>query len=463
MSLAPLRTPPETAIHAIDSEMALIGAAMYAPAECAEAFERLQPRHFHEPTWAAAWDILRTGAACDPTLLVQRMGDPPALKELGGAALLCELVRRADTYTIAGHADAVLDAASRRAVIDLTSHIAAQAQQPGHSEALVAALERGCADIARDAAIGPSASPVGLTALENLEAAMRGDFRGAETGLACLDRVTGGIKIDDVWFIGARTAMGKTVLGTNLARGICDQGRGVHMFSLEVSIREVQARMMADIGHDPDARDPLRYGDILKGRMDHGTAERSRHAAKRLASLPMTVTDVGGLTIDDIRMQALRQVRAWEKAKIKPGAVLIDHIGLVKPVHKTDSKAADTSDTVNELKGLAKALRCPIIALVQISRGTEGRNDKRPTLADLAWSSSIEQIGDFVCLLYRQAYYDARSADPDDQLNADMNKYDLELIVAKNRTGPICTVKAWIDVSCNATRDLPDHSTWGLR
>ena len=113
---------------------------------------------------------------------------------------------------------------------------------------------------------------------------------------------------------------------------------------------------------------------------------RARHAARRLAELPIVIDDKGGLSIDDIRSRALRQVRAWEKAGIKPGAIIIDHIGLVSPSRQTDNKAADTAETVNQLKPLAKALQCPVAALVQVNRQTEGRNDKRPTMADLNWS-----------------------------------------------------------------------------
>jgi replicative DNA helicase len=169
--------------------------------------------------------------------------------------------------------------------------------------------------------------------------------------------------------------------------------------------------------------------------------------------LPINVTDAGNLTIDDIRSQALRQVRAWEKADIAPGAVLIDHIGLVKPVRKTESKAADTADTVNELKGLAKQLRCPVISLVQINRATESRSDKRPTMADLNWSGSIEQIADLVCLLYREAYYKERGSELD-RADAFAVRHKLELLIHKNRSGPIVTLDAWADVACNAIRDL---------
>lgn len=446
----------DPSISCVDSEMSLIGAAMFDPTACAEAFERVQPRHFHEPTWALAWEHLRKGALLDPILLAARMGDHPGFKELGGADLLADMAERASTFALAAHAHAVVNAASRREIVSLAESVAAQARADGDAEALVAALERGCAEIARDGGTAPAGVPIGLTALENTEAAMRGDFRGASSGLACLDRVTGGLKTDDVWVFGGRTSMGKSVIAACLARNIAEQRRGVLMFSLEMSVREVQARCQADWAYEPGQSYPLRFSDILKGRIEHGTLERARASARHLATIGLCVDQTAALTIDEIRARAMRQVRAWEKAKTTPGAIVIDHIGLIRPVRKTDSKAADTSDTVNELKALAKQCRCPVIAFAQINRNTESRNDKRPTLADLNWSGSIEQIADFICLLYRQSYYDARSHDPDDQDRAGVNEHDLELIVAKNRSGPICTVKAFADVACNAIRDLPD-------
>jgi replicative DNA helicase len=167
---------------------------------------------------------------------------------------------------------------------------------------------------------------------------------------------------------------------------------------------------------------------------------------------------VGGLTIEDIRSQAQRQMRAWEKAGVQRGAVFIDHIGLVKPHSKrADSKAAETADIVNELKAIAKQLRAPVIALCQVNRNTESRNDKRPTLADLNWSGAIEQIADFICLLYRESYYLDRSADADDQAKAGMVEHEIELLIHKNRSGPICNLKAFVDIACNVIRDLPDQ------
>jgi replicative DNA helicase len=443
--------------NAVDAELAVLGSAMAMPGDCQEAFERLRPEHFYDPVFAKCWCVIQgrwsTGVHTDYVTLHALMEND--LRVFGGLPWLARLVDGATLWALESHIALILDTSAKRAVSALLTATEHQlATEP--AEAVLAALERGAADIARTDASAVLAAPVGLTALENIEAAIAGEFRGTEVGLACLDHVTGGIKQDDVWFFGARTSMGKSVVCLSLGRGIAEQGRGVLMFSLEMPVREVQARMVADIAHNPDFNRQVRYGDILNGRLHMDERERARDGARKLASLPFMVTDAGGLTIDDIRRQALRQVRGWEKAGIKPGAILIDHIGLVVPVRKTDSKAADTTDTVNELKSIAKALRCPIIALAQVNRGPEGRQDKRPTMGDLNWSGAIEQIADFVCLLYRESYYLARSGSPEDLDRSFALEHELELLIHKNRSGPICTKKAWVDVACNAVRDRPE-------
>lgn len=445
-------------IASLEAEHNVLGSAMFAPEKCDEAFDRLRPEHFSEPVHSRMWAAILSAAKHGrPDLIAIRdaMSKDDGFLELGGLQYLADLVDKAYVLTAAAHADVIIDRASRRALNNLareTQALAANVAE-GSAETVLGHLERGAAEIARDGGQKAQAVPAGIGALDTLEAAWRGEFQGTSTGLDCLDHVTGGIRSDDVWFIGGRTSMGKSVVGLQLARNIAGQNRGVFVFSLEMALREVQMRLISDLAYDRERwydEGNVSYGDLLKGRGPQEHRARAREAARHLASLPLNVNDRGGLTIEDIRIQAQRQFRAWEKAGVERGAILIDHIGLVKPVRKTDSKAADTADTVNELKDLAKQLRAPIIALVQVNRSTETRTDKRPQMSDLNWSGSIEQIADFVCLLYREAYYELR-ADKDVK-----HPFDLEMLIHKNRAGPICTVHAHCDVRSNAVRDETD-------
>ena len=457
---------------AMDAERSVLGLVLYHP----DAFEQasaIRAQHFAEPVHGRLWEcigkLVAEGRTPEASALSGRMREDPAFAAVGGPVYLADLIDRAPGASAATEVvERLIDLADRRALADLGKWMASQQASGDTAEQTMAAAEGELARIAREGGRKALAEPAGLNALDTLERAWNGELRGNPVGVDCLDRVTNGVRPGDVWVIGGRSSMGKSVVALSIARGIAEQGRGVLVFSLEMPMREVQCRLIADMAHDRErAYDVgnIGYGDLLKGRGDPRLRDGARAAARRLASLPLNVIDAGGLSIMDIRAQAQRQVRAWEKIGVPIGAVVIDHLGLVKAHGPSrDSKAAETADTVNELKGIAKALRAPLICLAQVNRGPEARNDKRPTMADLNWSGSIEQIADFVCLLYREAYYLQRTPGLEAENQAIALEHDLELIVAKNRSGLICTVKAWIDVASNALRvvnEPNDGRVWG--
>lgn len=455
-------------IAALESEQAVIGAALYDPAACDTALERLRPEMFFEPLHAAAWEQIalarRGGTPADASVIQSSLSGHPAAPAFG-PLYFRTLEEKAVLWSLQAHLDTVADRATRRAVQELSREIGARCEDvlDGSGDLILAEMERRAADVARASGSATLATPAGLDAMDMLDAAYRGENRGTPIGLDCLDRVTSGIRQEDVWVIGGRTSMGKSVFGLNLARAIAQQGRGSMIFSLEMPRREVQCRLIADLAFErrrafPDCPNPnVRYSDMLQGRSVADQRALAHDGARKLASLPITICDAGGLTIDDIRVQAMRQMRAWDRSKVQRGCVLIDHIGLIRPARSTGNKVADTADIANELKALAKSLRCPVIALSQVNRGPEGRQDKRPTVADLNWSGAIEQIADLICLLYRPAYYLERSTEQADKDSAAFCENELELLIHKNRSGPLCTPKAWIDVACNAVRDVEER------
>lgn len=449
-------------MRALESEQAVIGCSLAFP-ENTEACERLRPDHFSEPVHALIWEQMLTlrarGLCPDPTLIAQ--GISGATFDLaGGLGYLMNMVDHAVLWSLTGHIEVVADRAMRRDLEALAKETVSRSQMIDVAALeLLTDLERGAAEIGRQDAA--PATPVGLDALEYLEAARDGRFKGTSVGLDCIDRITGGIQRDHVWIVGGRTSMGKSIFQTVVPQAIAEQGKGVLMFSLEMPRREVQARLIASIAYDPNLvpynndGGNVMFSDLLRGLGTREQRQRADTAARKLASLPMSVVDRGGLSLDDIINQSRRQVRAWEKAGVEPGAIVIDHLGLVASKGKRDSKAAEVADTVDRLKAAAKLIGAPIIAAAQINRGPEARNDKRPTMGDLNWSGSIEQIADFVCLMYRDAYYLERSPDENDRRDGFLKKFELELIVPKNRSGPTCVLNAKIDTACNAIWDLP--------
>lgn len=457
---ASLPTESASLAAALEIEQNIIGCALYEPDACSDAFERLRPEHFAEPVHRLIWEeIMRArsaGVATDTRLLDAKLSGGEAYVQFGGARYLTDMGAKSSLWALKGHVGAAVDASMRRAIADLTKQAAVH---EGSASDVLAMIERGAAEIARQTGSESIGAPVGLDALENLEAAWEGRFRGLSTGLACLDRITGGMQPDDVWIFGGRTSMGKSVMLPCLARGVAEQGRGVLMFSLEMSRRAVQARMIADIAYDrglvPYGGDGgnVEFADLINGRGTREQRDRARAGAKKLASLPMVLNDKGGLNLDQIISLSRRQVRAWERKGVEPGCIVIDHIGLVQASAQRDSKAAERADVVDRLKEAARLIGCPIIAAAQVNRGPEARNDKRPTMGDLNWSGSIEQIADFVALLYRDAYYLERSPVEEDQAKAVGLRNDLEIIVPKNRSGPTCTLKAHVEIACSAIRD----------
>lgn len=450
---------------ALESEQAVIGCALAFP-ENTEANERLRPEHFAEPLHAAIWEqvlaLRGRGLVPDPSLIAQQIAGP-SFDQAGGIRYLMAMVDQAMLWSLEGHIEVVADRAMRRSLSQLAKECEARSQMIDvPATELLSDLERGAAEIGREDAA--PATPVGMDALEYLNAAREGRYKGTSVGLACIDRITGGIQRDAVWIVGGRTSMGKSIFQTVIPQAIAEQGKGVMMFSLEMPRREVQARLIASLAYDPQLvpynndGGNVTFSDLLRGQGTRQQRERADSAARKLASLPMSVVDRGGLSLDDIINQSRRQVRAWEKAGVEPGAIVIDHLGLLSSRSKRDSKAAEVADTVDRLKAAAKLIGAPIIAAAQINRGPEQRNDKRPTMGDLNWSGSIEQIADFVCLMYRDGYYLERSASEEDRRAGFAKKYELELIVPKNRSGPTCTLMAKIDTACNAIWDEPEDT-----
>ena len=452
--------------HDGDAERALLGALLFDSAAVDDVSD-LRPECFYEPLYGRLFDAIRrehaAGRRADAITLANAFRQDQALTESGGLRFLVDLVDHAPpVIAVQQWAAVIRDGRLRRDLIDLAQAVAAEARDtPESAISIVERAESSLADLARDGA-DRRALAAGVDALKLIDEAAAGGQVLTSTGMCALDRVMGGLSAGQVVVVAGRTSMGKTLLGLNVARAVAAQGRGVLLVSLEPSKPEVQARLICDLAYDTEARwdagyagNPA-YGDVLKGRCVPGVLDKARAAAVRLAELPIVVSDVAGVTVDEIRAQARRQMRAWERGGVPKGALVIDHIGFIRPTHRTDSKVADTNDIVNGLPGLAKQIGAPIIALAQINRQPEARVDHRPTLADLAWSGAIEQVADVVILLYREAYYLERSSAQGDWDRAQARKHDLELIVAKNRQGPICTVKAFVDAACNAVRDLPD-------
>ena len=277
-----------------------------------------------------------------------------------------------------------------------------------------------------------------------------------------LSRTIKGWRRGRFYVIAGRPGMGKSTAALSLLVHTAKQGAGVLFFSLEMTNAELMEMALADVAWTRFHR--IEYRDLDSPLKDTAESEkrfeRIREAGETLANYPLTIMDRVGLTIADIRSQALQQAQRLEAQGKRLDVICIDHLGLIKPSGKyAGNKAAETEEISASLKALAKELNIAVVALVQLNRGVEGREDKRPSLSDLRWSGAIEQDADVVMFVYREAYYLTKPAsDPienDERLEKfDRIKNEIEIIFAKHRGGPCPTIKMFCDMGCAVVRDL---------
>jgi replicative DNA helicase len=288
---------------------------------------------------------------------------------------------------------------------------------------------------------------------------------GVRTGLNRLDGVLGGMYPGDFILIGGRPGMGKSILGDNLALAIARSGQyRPILFSAEMADIENVARMISEMDYEKalaEGRKPLTYTKILRGRLEDAQWSEFVRLGQDLAELDMMIVDEPKITISKIAALC-RAAAAASGRKIVP---IIDHLQIVSPEQRIPGKRVDELREISgDLKALAKQLEAPVIALSQLNRGLEAREDKRPGLSDLRESGTLEQDADVIIFLYREAYYlraqikharakgDGEGANRlERQLLEVENK--LEADIAKNRNGPTTSIELFIDVASSIILD----------
>jgi replicative DNA helicase len=269
----------------------------------------------------------------------------------------------------------------------------------------------------------------------------------------------GGWRRGRLYVIGGRPGAGKTTAALSLLLRTAERGHGVLMFELEMTAQELTEIALCDMAWSSKAR--IEYRDLSTFTdISQDKVERLCAADNRLQRLPFVISDSPGLTIAEIRSQAMQYAQRLEASGSRLEVVCIDHLNLVKATGRYQSnKVAETEEVSNALKALAKELKCAVVVLCQLNRGVEGRDDKRPGLADLRWSGAIEQDADMVMFVYREAYYLSK---PVDDPTADIERQDrlrevqnrLEVIVAKHRGGPTPVLEFFCDMGCGVVRDM---------
>lgn len=422
--------------HDLVAEQSVLGAVFISPETMASLADELTPDDFYKPAnkivFKTMLSLLEKGEPIDATTMISALTNQGDISTIGGINYVVELVNSTPTSKNVEHyAKLVKEKAMLRKVIaDLSESLSSAYQGDVSIGDIIAKTEKSMLDISnQNTGTGfRNVADILDTHMQIVETRSQTDgfVTGLSTGFVGLDKITTGLHEGNLIILAARPAMGKTALALNIAKHVATMERKpAVIFSLEMGAEELIERMVASEGMVP--------GYHLKtGNLSTDEWKRLVHAQSNLYDVPIFVDDTAGIRISEIRSKA----RKLSQEMGGLGIIIIDYLQLITG-SKRENRQQIVSEISRELKILAKDLRVPVIALSQLSRSVEQRQDKRPMLSDLRESGSIEQDADIVAFLYRDAYYQKEHADSQEANNV------TELILEKNRHGSLGTVKLY--------------------
>ncbi|MBC6416811.1 MAG: replicative DNA helicase, partial [Rhodospirillales bacterium] len=457
----------------LEAEQALLSVLLANNLALERVGDFLRAEHFadaaHQRIFEACHRLIDRGQVANAITLKNYFERDEGLADVGGSAYLGRLTAvSGGIINVVDYARLIHDLFLRRQLIELGEEMVNEA----HSHELdkdaqnqIEVCEKKLYDLAETGSVGRDFTPFSdaLTlSITMAETAMRHKgVSGVSSGFTDLDRVLGGLHDSDLVILAARPSMGKTSLATNIASNVATAKRErrqsdgsavgerqvVAFFSLEMSSEQLATRVVSDMANV--SSDRIRRGDISKGEFN-----RVFEAARHLGSLPLFIDDMPAITVPALRTRARRLKRQQKGLSL----IVVDYLQLMQGVggRSSENRVQEISEITRGLKAIAKDLSVPVIALSQLSRATEQRDDKRPQLSDLRESGSIEQDADVVFFLFREEYYLARKK-PSKRANEEEETFKqrekahneevakvkniAEVIVAKQRHGPIDTVE----------------------
>ncbi|MGE7112056.1 replicative DNA helicase [Lysinibacillus sp. NPDC047702] len=420
------RVPP----HNREAEQSVIGAIFLDPQALITASEILLTDDFyhnaHKKIFETMLRLSDQGKAIDVVTVTEELSAKKEIEDVGGLSYLLELANAVPTAAnIAHYAKIVEEKALLRRLIRVATKIVEDGYtREDEVEALLGEAEKKMMEVAnrKNAGDFKHVKDVLVETFDNIEQlqSRKGDVTGIPTGFRDLDNITAGFQRNDLIIVAARPSVGKTAFALNVAQSVAVQAReNVAIFSLEMGAEQLVMRMLCAEGNI-DAQ-VLRTGAL--NTEDWG---KLTMAMGSLSNSGIFIDDTPGVRINEIRAKCRRLAQEHGL-----GMILIDYLQLIQGSGKPgENRQQEVSEISRSLKGLARELKVPVIALSQLSRGVEQRQDKRPMMSDLRESGSIEQDADIVAFLYRDDYYDKESE----------SKNMIEIIIAKQRNGPTGTV-----------------------
>ena len=451
--------------HSIEAEQQILGAILTNN----DLFDRVasivRAEHFYDPVHARIFETAAARIAknnlASPVTLKAFLEDDAGLAELGGPAYLVRLAGAAiSSFAVRDYAEMIYDLAIRRELINVGNDIAAKAarvdvdSEPREQiveaeQKLYALAEQGQTEQGFQSFLTAVTDAVKVA---NAAYQREGGLAGVSTGLVDMDKKLGGLHRSDLLILAGRPSMGKTSLATNVAfniaraykKGITASGEEgavdggvVGFFSLEMSAEQLATRILSEVAEIPSNQ--IRRGDFTESEF-----RRIVDAAKELEAAPLFIDDTPALPISQLAARARRLKRTHGL-----DALFVDYLQLVRGTGRSENRVNEISEITMGLKAIAKELDIPVIALSQLSRQVENREDKRPQLSDLRESGSIEQDADVVMFVFREEYYKEREKPGDHELEKmgiwqeEMERLHgkAEVVIGKQRHGPIGSVE----------------------
>lgn len=422
------RIPPQN----VEAEQAVLGAMMLEHNAVVAAMEKLRPgdfyREVHRTIFEAMEHLHHDNKEVDVITLPEELRRMKKLDDVGGLEYVLSLPNLVATAAnIEYHANIVAEKALARNIITTCTELTSAAYDgEKEPEDLLDDAERRILQISESKRRGDFA-PVGVVVEETLDKITKlyenkAGITGLPTGFRDLDRLTSGLQPSDLILVAARPSMGKTAFTLNIAQNVgVKQHKTVAFFSLEMSQEQLVQRLLCQIAHIDSQK--LRTGQLNSD--DEWT--KLTDACDKLYQAPIYIDDTPGISVTEMRSKARRL-----KAEHGLDLIIVDYLQLMQG-RNSESRQQEISEISRSLKALARELKVPLIALSQLSRSVESRQDKRPMLSDLRESGALEQDADIVSFLYREDYYDKETE----------NQHITEIILAKHRNGPVGSVKLY--------------------
>jgi replicative DNA helicase len=463
VALPTAEAPPSN----IELEQALLGALLLANGPATNLPGCLEPRHFHEHLHRQIYEVIveLTAAGRTANVLTVRPFLPSDVTV--GSLPLSEYLARlageaASTLLVNEYARVIFNHWRQRELVDAATTACHHGHDP--EDGLNSAFQR--IDELRAAGLEHEGTMRGVGAvMTDLMAHVAAVYQGTSIddavrcGLRDLDERLGGFKHGELLVMAGRPGMGKTTVAGTIALNAARRGHGVAFFSLEMAARPIMARMQADALFDRQTDRPLTVSRILRADITLEDFDCLTDAARAIEALPFVIDDAPQATVGAIGAKVRSVKNRFGREGKKLDLVVIDYLKFLRATDRyLGQRHYEVGEITAGLKAMAKELGVAILLLAQLNRKVEDRSDRRPQLADLRESGDIEADADVVLLLFREAYY--LQNDPEIGTNpvktARLEEVDntLEIIVAKQRLGPVCTVQSYINLECSAVRDM---------